>query len=72
MLMDLNSSILVLGKLFFLFGFGTYVIFAIVIVRQVYLMTTTLQVGFETPVRMLGWIHLIVAIGVFLFVLLFL
>lgn len=58
-----------LVKIAFLFAALIYLVFAGVVVRQVYLMTTTLQVGFEMPVRALAWAHLFLAIAVFLFVL---
>lgn len=70
--MDFNSSLWFVGKLFFLFGIGIYVVFAIIVVRQVYLMTSTVIVGFETPIRMLVWVHLAIAAVIFLFVVSFL
>lgn len=56
-------------KGFFLFAFAIYIVFAGVVVRQVYLMTSTLAVGFETQIRLIGWLHLALAVGVFLFAL---
>lgn len=53
-------------KLFFLFALTIYLIFAAVVVRQVYLMTETIKVGFEFPVRVVAWLHLFAAVGVFL------
>lgn len=50
-------------KIFFLVGILVYVVFAAVVVRQVHLMTETLEVGFETPIRILAWLHLGVALG---------
>lgn len=55
-----------LVKLAFMFAQFLYIVFAIVVVRQVYLMTGTVQTGFEFPIRSLAWIHLFFAIGVFL------
>lgn len=60
------------AKIFSLFAILTYVVFASVVVRQVYLMTTTLKVGFETPIRILAWVNLATAILTFLFALLIL
>lgn len=54
-------------KAFFLFAFLIYVVFAAVAVRQVYLMTSTLEVGFETQLRIISWAHLALAVGVLLF-----
>ncbi len=39
-----------------------YLIFALVVVRQVKMMTSTLQLGFEGTVKSLSYIHLIFAI----------
>lgn len=47
------------GIIFFLF---IYVVFAVVVVRQVKLMTETLKVGFETPIKTLALIHAVTAI----------
>lgn len=58
----------ILGKLFALLAFVIYVIFAGVVVRQIYLMTTTVKVGFELPLRIVAWVHLGIAILVLLFV----
>lgn len=58
----------ILGKLFALLAFVIYVIFAGVVVRQIYLMTTTVKVGFELPLRGIAWAHLGAAILVLLFV----
>jgi hypothetical protein len=51
---------------------GMYLVFAWVIVRQVRLMTDTLQLGFEGPTKLLAYIHMIFAIFVFLAALLLL
>lgn len=51
------------GMIFFLF---IYLIFAIIVVRQVKTMTETLKVGFETPIKTLSLIHLSMAFLVFL------
>lgn len=55
-----------IAKWFVVFGFLLYVIFASVVVRQIQLMTDTLDVGFETPVKILGYIHLMGSIFVFI------
>ncbi|MBI2267940.1 MAG: hypothetical protein HYU80_00625 [Candidatus Blackburnbacteria bacterium] len=69
MIVDFNQPVLLLTKVFFLFAFFIYIIFATVVVRQVYLMTNTLEVGFESQLRIISWLHLLLAIGVFLFAL---
>lgn len=52
------------AKILFLFAILVYVFFAAVVVRQVYLMTSTLKVGFETLLRFIAWLHLLLALGV--------
>jgi hypothetical protein len=37
---------------------GLYSIFAMVVVRQVYLMTRTLDIGFELPIKVVAYLHL--------------
>lgn len=63
---EINLPIWFFAKVLFLFAILVYVFFAAVVVRQVYLMTNTIKVGFETPLRLIAWLHMIFAIGVFL------
>jgi hypothetical protein len=42
-----------------------YIIFAFVITRQVKLMTRTLHLGFESPAKILSYLHLAFAVFVF-------
>ncbi len=65
----IGISIWFIVKIFFLVGIGVYVLFSIVVFRQVQLMTSTLSVGFETPVKLLALMHIVVAILVFIFAL---
>ncbi|MEK7472489.1 MAG: DUF5657 family protein [Patescibacteria group bacterium] len=44
-----------------------YIIFAFVVVKQVKLMTVTLEVGFENQLKLLSIIHLLFAIAVLVF-----
>jgi len=55
------------AKVFAIVGLFIYLIFALVVVRQVQLMIDTLEVGFEVPVKYLSYIHLILAIVVLIF-----
>ncbi len=43
-----------------------YMVFALVVVRQTRLMTNTLKLGFETPIKVLSYVHLGFAVFVFL------
>lgn len=55
-----------LGKIAFLFAIAIYVFFAFVVVKQVFLMTSTIQTGVEFFVKTIAWMHLLAAITVFL------
>lgn len=44
-----------------------YVVFAFVVVKQVKLMTVTLEVGFEKQLKLLSFIHLLFALAVLVF-----
>lgn len=69
---DLTGSILFVAKIFAVFAFGLYVAFAGVLVRQVHLMTSTLEVGFESPIRFLAWVHFFAALAILLLAIIFL
>jgi len=59
-------SLVALLKVAALVLLGIYLVFALVVVKQVRLMTDTLQLGFETAVKMLSYFHLAFAVFVFL------
>lgn len=59
-------SIWLVVKVAALILLGLYLVFALVVVRQIKLMTSTLTLGFEIPIIFLGYIHLAFAILVFL------
>lgn len=61
-----EAILLLLFKGMALIAVAVYVVFATVVVRQVYLMTQTLRVGFETPIRVIAWVHLFFALIVLL------
>jgi hypothetical protein len=61
-----NIAIWPIVKIFFLFGLGLYIIFALVVVRQVQLMTKTIHMSFEIPVKFLVGVHFLFAVAVFL------
>ena len=46
---------------------AVYLVFAVIVVKQVRIMTRTLRVGFETPVRTFAYLHLLFAVVVFLY-----
>lgn len=55
-----------LAKLVVDFAFLLYIFFAFIIVRQVNLMSRTLIVPIDFPIRLLAWIHFGLAIFSFL------
>ena len=62
----LGISVWLVAKIAALILLGMYLIFALVVVRQVQLMTDTIAVGFEVPIRLFSCLHLIFAVLVFL------
>jgi len=60
-----TDSFLVLFEAFLIIGLLIYLVFALVVVRQTNQMTETLEVGFETPIKILAWTHLFVALATF-------
>jgi len=64
---SIGLGFLIIVKYFIITFLVLYVIFALVVVRQVHLMTQTLDVGFETPIKLLSFIHLALAVAVILF-----
>jgi len=55
-----------IAKIAILLILAIYAIFATVILKQVSLMTKTLEVGFETPIKFVAIVHFLLAIGTFL------
>ncbi len=55
-----------IAKILVLIALGIYLIFALVVIRQVGIMTKTLEVGFELPIKMIALVHLLFAVGVFI------
>jgi len=66
------SEVWLVAKGFVLIAFAIYIVFALVVIRQIQLMSDTLEVGFETPIRILGYLHLLFAIGTFILALIIL
>lgn len=58
-------TLLLIGKIFALLALGIYIVFALVIIRQVKLMTATIQTGFEGFIKFIAWVHLLFAVLVF-------
>lgn len=62
----IGISILAIGKIFALIFLGIYIIFALVIVKQVSLMVATVEAGLEFLIKLIAWAHFIFAVFVFL------
>ncbi len=63
---DLAVLAALILKIFVLLGLGVYAIFALVMVRQEYLMAHVLEESFEPVLRFLVYLHLAAALGIFL------
>ncbi len=46
-----------------------YLVFALVIVKQARIMTETLEIGFETPIKIISYLHFLFALGILVYVL---
>lgn len=68
----IGVSIWLIVKVFVLLALAIYLVFAMVIIKQVSLMITTLEVGFEIPIRLLAWGHFLFALGIFVLALIIL
>lgn len=62
MLSILPFPIWAIIKIFFIIGLLVYLVFALVVVRQAKLMTATISMGFEAPIKILSYLHLIFAV----------
>lgn len=67
MVTGLGFTIWAVVKILILIFLAIYIIFALVLIKQVTLMTTTLEVGFETQLKLLSYLHFLFAIAVFAF-----
>ena len=59
----IGASVLMLMEVALAIFSAFYIIFAIVVLRQVTLMTKTLEVGFEVIIKAIAWFHLIFAVA---------
>jgi len=53
----------------FVLGLALYLAFAAIVIRQVGLMSKTLAGEFNVPLKLISWVHFLVAVAVFLLVL---
>jgi len=57
-------------KALLLFGMLFYLAFGVIVVRQVSLMSKTLESSFDLPIKLIAWIHLGMIVGLLLIILL--
>ena len=65
-LMGVSFSLWGLVKILFVIGFGLYIAFAVIVIRQVKMMSEVVEGIFVWPLKIFAWIHLGLAIFVFL------
>lgn len=54
-------------KILIIIVLALYIIFSLVLIKQVQMMTKTLEIGFETQLKLLSFIHFLFAVGVLIF-----
>lgn len=62
----LNISIWAVAKILILFALAIYLIFAVVVIRQVNAMTKVISGQLNMPLKILSWLHLLFTILVIL------
>ncbi len=64
-----NNLVAVWGivKIFFIVGLSVYLIFAIVVVQQSRIMSETVRLDFESSIKILALIHLLLEVGLLVF-----
>ncbi|MCX6706414.1 MAG: hypothetical protein NTV24_04950 [Candidatus Woesebacteria bacterium] len=68
----IGVSVWLAVKIFVLLFLAIYIIFALVVIRQIKLMSETLDMGLNLPIRFVGWAHFLFAVGIFVIALLIL
>lgn len=68
----LESNIWEITKLVVLLGLIFYLVFAVVVIRQVQLMTRTVTGELDHVVRVVAWVHFVIACSIFVLALMFL
>lgn len=60
---SINFDLWAIVKWFFVFALFLYSVFSYVIIRQVRIMTKTLELGFNWPIKLLSYLHFLFALG---------
>lgn len=68
----LGISVWLVVKIFVMLALAIYIVFALVVLKQISLMISTVEMGFSLPIRLIGWAHLLFAIGIFILALIIL
>lgn len=68
----IGVSVWLVAKTCILLAVAIYLVFALVIIRQVGLMTDTVDVGFAVPVKLMAWGHFLFSVGIFILAILIL
>ena len=66
LLITTETALLPVLKIAFIIGLVIYNAFSIVLVRQVNIMTETLELGHERVIKYLSYVHLLISASVFL------
>jgi hypothetical protein len=61
-LIEISSPIWSIVKIFFCVGLGVYVVFALVVFRQIQIMSETVKLKLEMAIKILAFIHLLFAL----------
>ncbi len=67
MILGLSLTIWSIIKFFVIVFVVIYIIFSLVLIKQVQMMTNTLEIGFEKQLRFISVVHFLFAIGVLIF-----
>ena len=58
-------SIWLVAKAFVLLALAMYIVFSLVVIRQIRLMLETVDMGLNLPIRLIGWGYFLFAVGIF-------
>lgn len=59
-----SSSVTIITKVAVLLALGMYVLFGLVVIRQVTLMTRTVSTPLDGTIKLIAWIHMAAAVAV--------
>jgi hypothetical protein len=69
---SVNSLLMQIVQILFLIGFALYIVFAFIATRQIDVMRKTVVTPLSPFIQVIGYLHLLLAIGAFFFVFLIL